>query len=85
MVEAHESEFATLAAHFPAHETPRSVITVELTHISDSCGYGVPLMKFEGHRSALPAWARKRGVEGLKVYRQEKNRRSIDGLPGIAE
>jgi hypothetical protein len=85
VIEAHEAEFSALAAHFPAHESPRSVIVVELTHISDSCGYGVPLMKLEGERPHLPAWARKRGAEGLKIYRQEKNRRSIDGLPGIAE
>jgi len=58
---------------------------VEVTRISDSCGFGVPLLKYEGERPDLPAWCRKRGTEGLKIYRQEKNRQSIDGLPGVKE
>ena len=28
------------------------------------------------------AWARKQGPEGLQAYRERKNQRSIDGLPG---
>jgi hypothetical protein len=84
-VEPHEAEFAALQAHFPAYEGTRAIIEVEVTRISDSCGYGVPLLKFEAQRAALPAWCRKRGTEGLQVYRQEKNRRSIDGLAGVAE
>src|SRR3954470_834721 len=28
----------------------RSIVVVDVTRISDSCGYGVPLMAFEGHR-----------------------------------
>jgi hypothetical protein len=84
-VEPHEAEFAALQAHFPAYEGTRAIIEVEVTRISDSCGYGVPLLKFEAQRAALPAWCRKQGTEGLKIYRQEKNRRSIDGLAGVAE
>jgi hypothetical protein len=85
IVEPHEAEFAALQTHFPVHEGTRAIIEVEVTRISDSCGYGVPLLRFEAQRAALPAWCRKRGTEGLKIYRQEKNRRSIDGLPGVAE
>jgi hypothetical protein len=84
-VEPHELEFNDLAAHFPAHESVRSVIVVELTRVTDSCGYGVPLFQYQGEREQLGAWARKQGPEGLKAYRQRKNRQSIDGLPGIAE
>jgi Pyridoxamine 5'-phosphate oxidase len=85
IVEAHEPEYAEISHHFPAHEHTRSIIVVELTRVTDSCGYGVPLLKYEGERQQLQAWARKRGPEGLKQYRSEKNRRSIDGLPGISE
>jgi hypothetical protein len=84
-VEAHEAGFGELAAHFPAYESVRSVIVVELTRVNDSCGFGVPLFKYEGEREQLLAWARKKGPEGLKTYREEKNRRSLDGLPGLAE
>ena len=85
VVEPHQAGFAALQEHFPAYEGTRAIIVVEVTRISDSCGYGVPLLKYELERPDLPAWCRKRGTEGLKIYRQEKNRQSIDGLPGVAE
>ncbi len=85
VVEPHRPEFESLAAKFPAYDSTRSIIVVELTRIADSCGYGVPLMKYEGERPQLFAWARKKGADGLESYRREKNRRSVDGLPGLAE
>jgi predicted pyridoxine 5'-phosphate oxidase superfamily flavin-nucleotide-binding protein len=85
VVESHEAEFAVLSAQLPAYDSPRSIILVELTRVTDSCGYGVPLFKYEGEREQLFAWASKKGPEGLRTYRQEKNRRSLDGLPGLAE
>lgn len=84
-VEAHEPEFAALSASFSDYENARSIVVVEVTRVQDSCGYGVPLFAYEGERTQLQAWAQKRGAEGLKTYRQEKNRKSIDGLPGISE
>ena len=85
VIEPHEPDFAALAKSFPACENARSIIRVAITRVQDSCGYGIPLFKYEGERTQLQAWAQKRGAEGLKAYRQEKNRRSIDGLPGIVE
>lgn len=85
VVEPCDAEFTALAENFPTHESIRSIIVVELNRVIDSCGYGVPLFKYQGERNQLQAWARKRGPEGLKTYRQEKNLRSIDGLPGISE
>lgn len=83
VVETCEAEFAALQEHFPVYEGTRAIIMVEVTRISDSCGYGVPLLRYEAARRELPAWCRKRGTEGLKIYRQQKNRLSIDGLPGV--
>ncbi|HSY93194.1 MAG TPA: pyridoxamine 5'-phosphate oxidase family protein [Candidatus Binatus sp.] len=85
VVEPHEAGFEELAPHFPAYDSARSIIVVELDRITDSCGYGVPLMKYEGEREQLFSWARKKGPEGLAAYRQEKNRRSVDGLPGLGD
>jgi hypothetical protein len=82
VVEPHEAEFAALAENFPAHDSARSIIVVEVNRVTDSCGYGVPLFKYDGEREQLHAWARKKGPEGLKAYREQKNKRSIDGLPG---
>jgi hypothetical protein len=85
VVEPCDAEFAALTRHFSGCESARSIIIVELDRITDSCGFGVPLFKYQGERNQLQAWARKRGPEGLKTYRQEKNLRSIDGLPGISD
>lgn len=85
VVESNAPEFPELAAKFPPYEATRALIVVDVTRISHSCGFGVPLMQYEGERPQHFAWAAKKGVEGLKMYKQEKNRRSIDGLPGLAE
>ena len=85
VVEPSAPEFPELAAKFPPYETTRAIIVVAVTRISHSCGYGVPLMQYEGERTQHFAWAAKKGAEGLKLYKQEKNRSSIDGLPGLAE
>jgi hypothetical protein len=83
VVEPSSTEFHDLAARFPTYLSTRSIIVVEISRVSDSCGYGVPLMKYEGERSQLRDWARKKGPEGLVAYRREKNRASIDGLSGV--
>jgi hypothetical protein len=83
VVEPHDPEFPALAKNFPPLDSVRSIIVVKLTRVTDSCGYGVPLFKYEGERTQLQAWARKQGAEGLQAYRERKNRHSIDGLPGM--
>ena len=85
VVEPNASEFPELAAQFPHYETARAIIVVELTRISNSCGFGVPLRKYEGERDQHYRWAQRKGPEGLRAYKQQKNQRSIDGLPGLAE
>ncbi len=82
-VKQEDAEFPSLQDHFPVFASTRSIIVIDIFRISDSCGYGVPLLQYEGERPQLHAWANKKGPEGLKSYRQEKNRQSIDGLPGL--
>jgi hypothetical protein len=78
-------EYASLVSQFPgeAGEGVRSVIVVELERISDSCGYGVPLMNFHDHRPTMDQWAKRKGRAGIRAYWAEKNRRSIDNLKGF--
>jgi Pyridoxamine 5'-phosphate oxidase len=83
VVEPGQARFAELASHFPEYAGARSIILIEVTRVADSCGFGVPLLEFKGQRTQLPAWAHKKGSEGLKVYRRERNHASIDGNPGI--
>lgn len=74
--------FAELAPRFPSLPGSRSIIEVEADRIATSCGDGVPLMEFVGHRDRLLDWARAKGEDGLAEYRTTKNAQSIDGLPG---
>ncbi len=65
----------------------RSIVLVDVTRIADSCGYGVPLMSFEGLRPHADAWAEKKmrvgGERALLDYQREKNSISLDGLPAV--
>lgn len=78
-----DPDFDALAGRFPPRAGIRSVIRVAVERISDSCGYGVPLMRLEGERDDLVRWATRKGDESLEAYRAEKNATSIDGLPGL--
>ncbi len=79
------------ALDFPAAavlpQQRRTVIRVEVQRIADSCGYGVPLMSYEGERRNFDAWARgklaKGGPHALEDYQAQHNAESIDGLPAV--
>jgi Pyridoxamine 5'-phosphate oxidase len=68
-------------------EARRAIVVVHVSRIADSCGYGVPLLSYEGERPHHDAWAQKklrtRGPEALDVYQREKNSYSLDGLPAV--
>lgn len=77
--------FAELAPRFARGLTVgvRSIIDVEVRRISDSCGYGVPLMAFESHRPTMDEWADRKGRDGIRDYWVDKNATSIDGLDAV--
>ena len=74
-----------LAAAFdPPEHAVRSLIRIDVQRVADSCGYGVPLMRFDGKRSQYDAWVDKKVRDGaLEDYVAEKNAVSIDGLPAL--
>ena len=77
--------WSDLAGRFPPMPGARSVIKVSLERVSDSCGFGVPLMSYDRERTELPAWAVRKGEAGLIEYQEKNNAKSIDGLPGLSE
>jgi Pyridoxamine 5'-phosphate oxidase len=92
VVPADDPRFEELLERFrfdePEHaEARRAIVLVEATRISDSCGYGVPLMTYDGAREHADLWAAKRlrtgGPEALRDYQREKNAVSLDGLPAV--
>jgi hypothetical protein len=70
-------------------ESRRTVIVVSVDRIADSCGYGVPLMRYEGTRPHSDAWAQKKlrvgGAHAIARYRADNNAISIDGLPALGQ
>jgi hypothetical protein len=68
-------------------EARRAVVIAHVSRIADSCGYGVPLMSYEGERPHYDAWAQKRvrsrGTDALTRYQEEHNSEAIDGLPAV--
>jgi len=63
----------------------RGVIRVHVERISDSCGYGVPLLEFVAERPQRELWLERKGEAGVRDYVREKNAASIDGLPAFTD
>jgi Pyridoxamine 5'-phosphate oxidase len=79
-------EWGRLRALFPPLSGIRQIMQLDIESLQTSCGFGVPLLDYAGDRDMLTQWAMKKGEAGLRQYRQEKNRTSIDGLPtGLME
>jgi hypothetical protein len=70
-----------------APEARRSIVVVHVERIADSCGYGVPLMSYEGERPHVDSWSAKKlrtlGENAMRDYQLENNSESIDGLPAV--
>lgn len=82
-VTLYDDGFAELVSRFPETRGARAVVVVDVERVSDSCGYGVPLMDYVGERHLLPEYMERKGAEGQAAYRRQKNRTSIDGLPAF--
>ncbi len=83
VIEPQDQAFNQLRELFPAEPAARAIVRVSIERIADSCGYGVPVYAFEGHRSQLQDWAARKGDRGLHEYQEQKNRVSINGLPAL--
>lgn len=64
----------------PQQPGERQLIILQVERIQTSCGFGVPLMEYQGQRDTLLEWAEKKGADGIRQYQAEKNAISIDGL-----
>ena len=90
-VQQRDPEFAELLETFEVSDEQRravrSVITVEVTRVGDSCGFVVPRMDYVGERDQLYRWTdnrlRKEGRDALRAYVSANNAASIDGLDGL--
>ncbi len=81
MVQPGDADWAELCSRFEPLPGARQLFDLEVELVQTSCGMGVPLMEYRGQRTELVDWAAKKGEAGLRDYRREKNRVSLDGLP----
>lgn len=78
------AEFEAMRAqHFPSFERARAIIRVNITSVSDSCGWGIPFYEFKGEREQLRRWVDARPYEEWAERRYTANAASIDGLPAL--
>lgn len=77
--------FQRLIGKFPAAPGIRAIVRIQISRISDSCGFSVPLYEFVAYRDTFAQWAAKKGEGGLADYRRQKNRSSIDELAGYKQ
>jgi hypothetical protein len=78
-----DAAYDEVVALHPPHPSTRAVVVVDVERVSDSCGFGVPVMDLVEERDLLRPSAAKRGPEGLAAYRADRNAVSLDGLPGL--
>jgi len=85
-VAAGTSGFDSLAPRFEGSGEAgvRAIVVVDVARVSDSCGYGVPIMPFESHRPTMDQWSARKERAGVLEYQAEKNRTSLDGLAALA-
>ena len=84
-VQFDDPRFPDLLAKFPDFDKARAIVTMDVTRIADSCGWGVPFMDFREERDQLKRYADNPAQTAddwaEKFYRG--NAASIDGLTGM--
>jgi hypothetical protein len=80
-----DDRFAGLLDAFDGVPGPglRAVIVVDVTRVSDSCGFAVPLLEYTGDRDLLTRANGRKSPAELDRYRSAKNATSLDGLPAV--
>jgi hypothetical protein len=83
IITKNEQEFSTIQQLFTPRAGVRAYIKINLTRVSDSCGYSVPLYDFKKDRDVLDKWFDRKGEDGLVKYQKENNQVSLDGLKAL--
>jgi hypothetical protein len=80
-----DEEWAGLRPHFPELPGERQIVLLEVESAQTSCGFAVPVYELKEERQMLVEWTLKKGEDGIRDYRREKNQVSIDGKPAYPE
>jgi len=61
----------------------RSIIVLDVESVGTSCGFGVPYYDYKGPRPTQINYWKKKTEDQVTEYWNNKNRFSLDGLPGM--
>jgi hypothetical protein len=78
------AKFEDLISQYYGGVTPlgtRQIMRLKFDLVQTSCGYGVPLFDYKGERNAIENWHNNKRPDGIQSYWEQKNLRSMDGLP----
>lgn len=81
IVHPRDAAWKSCAEALPPLTGARQYIRIKIDLVQTSCGYAVPLFDYQGERPVLLDWAERKGADGLAAYWEEKNTKSLDGLP----
>jgi hypothetical protein len=94
VVSASDARFADVAGrarfeNLSIEDATRAIIVIDVTRVADSCGYGVPLMRFDGvrphHAKSAAKRVRVNGSDAYHAWQRERGAQSLDGLPALAD
>jgi Pyridoxamine 5'-phosphate oxidase len=83
VVQFDDPRFRQMIGMFPGFEYARSIITVDVELIADSCGWSIPFYEFKGERDQLKRYIEHHELDAWHESRLKKNATSLDGLPGL--
>lgn len=81
VVHHNDAEWSSLYAQLEPLPGARQLFDMTIDLVQTSCGFGVPLYRFENQRDFLCDWAERKGDRGIRDYWRDKNQFTIDGLP----
>ncbi len=82
-IEEGDPEWEELRPLFPDLKSARAIIRLRAHRISDSCGFSVPTFEYVDDRDTLLRYWDKASANDIRAYREKKNSKSLDGLPGV--
>lgn len=81
LIHPRDNAWDDLIGLFPKRNGSRQILDVRVDFVLKSCGFGVPLYDFTGHRDTLRRWEDQKGEDGVREHWAKFNHTSIDGEP----
>jgi hypothetical protein len=78
-----DTEWGSLAVNFADKRGARAIIVVDVSRVSDSCGFAIPRFAFVDDRDLLDRWTDNHDDQAIIDYQATRNAQSIDGLPAL--